>query len=157
MFVMWSRLLTSNQCSIETAKDRYFTVADPQEFIFNSRLSSSMDGCVEYWQVYMCAVGVCSTTHSQKITESDAFPSATLSLPALSSPHSLSLSLSLPLPPSLPPSLSQGGDLDAKICQWRELKRAFEETLILDWFIQLTTAIKYIHDRRILHRDLKTR
>ena len=33
----------------------------------------------------------------------------------------------------------------------------FEETLILDWFIQLTTAIKYIHDRRILHRDLKTR
>ena len=58
---------------------------------------------------------------------------------------------------SLSLSLSQGGDLDAKICQWRELKRTFEETLILDWFIQLTTAIKYIHDRRILHRDLKAR
>jgi NIMA (never in mitosis gene a)-related kinase len=29
--------------------------------------------------------------------------------------------------------------------------------LIVDWFIQLTTAIMYIHERRILHRDLKTR
>lgn len=33
----------------------------------------------------------------------------------------------------------------------------FEESLILDWFIQLTTAVKYIHERRVLHRDLKTR
>ena len=44
-----------------------------------------------------------------------------------------------------------------KIAQWRGAGRAFEESLILDWFIQLTTAVRYIHDRRILHRDLKTR
>ena len=54
-------------------------------------------------------------------------------------------------------STSKGGDLDEKIRQWREAGRTFEESLILDWFIQLTTAVRYIHERRILHRDLKTR
>lgn len=51
----------------------------------------------------------------------------------------------------------QGGDLDQKIRQWRESGRSFDEMLIIDWFIQLTTAIMYIHERRILHRDIKTR
>ena len=41
--------------------------------------------------------------------------------------------------------------------QWRESGRVFEESLIVDWFIQLTTAVKYIHERRVLHRDLKAR
>ncbi len=59
------------------------------------------------------------------------------------------------VPPSL--SHSKGGDLDAKILQWRDSGRVFDESLIVDWFIQLTTAVKYIHERRILHRDLKTR
>ncbi|CAI8010361.1 Serine/threonine-protein kinase Nek11 [Geodia barretti] len=53
--------------------------------------------------------------------------------------------------------LCEGGDLDQKINQWRESGRSFEETLITDWFIQLTAAIMYIHERRILHRDIKTR
>ena len=39
----------------------------------------------------------------------------------------------------------------------REEGHVFEEQLLLDWFIQLTTAVHYIHQRRILHRDLKTR
>ena len=52
---------------------------------------------------------------------------------------------------------TQGGDLDQKINQWRESGRSFEETLITDWFIQLTAAVMYIHERRILHRDIKTR
>jgi serine/threonine protein kinase len=30
------------------------------------------------------------------------------------------------------------------------------EDKILDWFVQMALAIKHIHDRKILHRDLKT-
>ena len=32
----------------------------------------------------------------------------------------------------------------------------YSEDQILDWFVQMALAIKHIHDRRILHRDLKT-
>jgi NIMA (never in mitosis gene a)-related kinase len=31
----------------------------------------------------------------------------------------------------------------------------FTEEVILDWFIQLALALKFIHSRHILHRDLK--
>ena len=55
------------------------------------------------------------------------------------------------------PLTLQGGDLDQKVRQWKKTGRSFDETLIVDWFIQLTTAIMYIHERRILHRDIKTR
>lgn len=29
------------------------------------------------------------------------------------------------------------------------------EEIILNWFVQLCFAVKYIHDKKILHRDLK--
>jgi NIMA (never in mitosis gene a)-related kinase len=31
----------------------------------------------------------------------------------------------------------------------------FSEAQILDWFVQIVLALKHIHDRRILHRDVK--
>lgn len=47
-----------------------------------------------------------------------------------------------------------GGDLYTKI---RGQKGTyFEEDQILDWFVQICLAIKHVHDRRILHRDIKT-
>eukprot|EP01135_Chromosphaera_perkinsii_P002985 Nk52_evm7s232 gene=Nk52_evmTU7s232 len=49
-----------------------------------------------------------------------------------------------------------GGDLSKAIEITKEAGQTFSEEYILDWFVQLALAIKYIHDRRLLHRDLKT-
>ncbi|CAF4426268.1 unnamed protein product, partial [Rotaria magnacalcarata] len=32
----------------------------------------------------------------------------------------------------------------------------FNEELILDWFVQITLALKHVHDRKVLHRDIKS-
>jgi NIMA (never in mitosis gene a)-related kinase len=32
----------------------------------------------------------------------------------------------------------------------------YPEPLILNWFLQILFALKYIHHKRILHRDIKT-
>jgi serine/threonine protein kinase len=49
---------------------------------------------------------------------------------------------------------ADGGDLQTKI---KEQKGAlFSENQILDWFVQICLAIKHVHDKRILHRDLKS-
>jgi NIMA (never in mitosis gene a)-related kinase len=58
-----------------------------------------------------------------------------------------------------PPSLhiimdyAEGGDLFTKI---KNRKKLFSENQILDWFTQVCLALKHIHDRKILHRDLKS-
>jgi NIMA (never in mitosis gene a)-related kinase len=51
----------------------------------------------------------------------------------------------------------EGGDLDDKIKKWRQSHCEFDEQLILSWFVQLAMAIQYLHERRVLHRDLKAR
>jgi len=38
----------------------------------------------------------------------------------------------------------------------RETGGFFSEDLILNWFTQICLAIKHIHDRKIVHRDLKS-
>ena len=49
---------------------------------------------------------------------------------------------------------ADGGDLSMKI---REQEgKFFDENKILDWFTQVCLAIKHIHDRKILHRDIKS-
>ncbi|XP_018419753.1 PREDICTED: serine/threonine-protein kinase Nek6-like [Nanorana parkeri] len=47
-----------------------------------------------------------------------------------------------------------GGTLDDHIKQRKGV--LFPEDTIMDWFIQLTMAIQYIHSLKILHRDIKT-
>ena len=48
----------------------------------------------------------------------------------------------------------EGGDLRAHI----EASKGhiFPESQIIDWFVQITLGVKYIHSQKILHRDLKS-
>lgn len=48
----------------------------------------------------------------------------------------------------------EGGDLYTKL-KYRK-KQLLPEEQIIDWFIQITLALQYMHERSILHRDLKT-
>ena len=48
----------------------------------------------------------------------------------------------------------EGGDLYTKLKLQK--KQLLSEEQILEWFIQITLALQYMHERSILHRDLKT-
>jgi non-specific serine/threonine protein kinase/NIMA (never in mitosis gene a)-related kinase len=51
-----------------------------------------------------------------------------------------------------------GGDLNQLIVEQKETHggRKLDESQIIDWATQIALAIFYMHDKRILHRDLKT-
>lgn len=51
-----------------------------------------------------------------------------------------------------------GGDLNQLIVEQKEAQggRKLEEQQVVDWATQIALAIFYMHDKRILHRDLKT-
>ena len=48
---------------------------------------------------------------------------------------------------------ADGGDLQ-KMIQAQKGKY-FPESLVLDWFTQICLGLKHVHDRKILHRDIK--
>ncbi|KAJ8290817.1 hypothetical protein GJAV_G00017900 [Gymnothorax javanicus] len=48
-------------------------------------------------------------------------------------------------------------DLDCKIQELRETGRTLPEQQITEWLIQLLLGVHYMHQRRILHRDLKAK
>lgn len=49
---------------------------------------------------------------------------------------------------------ADGGDLQSKIKERNG--RPLPEDQVIDWFVQICLAIKHVHDRKILHRDLKS-
>ena len=48
---------------------------------------------------------------------------------------------------------ADGGDLSGRIKDQKG--RPFSEEQVLDWFTQIWLGIKHIHDRKVLHRDIK--
>jgi NIMA (never in mitosis gene a)-related kinase len=50
----------------------------------------------------------------------------------------------------------EGGDLSDRIKRMRSQRKSFPEEQVLRWFTQAILALKYIHDMKILHRDLKS-
>ena len=51
---------------------------------------------------------------------------------------------------------ADGGDLSNYIANTKRSRGTISEQTVLKWFVQLCSALKYIHGRKILHRDLKT-
>merc|ERR1719421_1195090 len=51
---------------------------------------------------------------------------------------------------------ADGGDLFTKVQKARKSMTKFPEQQILRWFTQALLALKFIHDKHILHRDLKS-
>nr|KAF6420858.1 NIMA related kinase 11 [Molossus molossus] len=51
----------------------------------------------------------------------------------------------------------EGRDLDCKIQEYKEAGKNFSEGQIIEWFVQLLLGVDYMHERRILHRDLKSK
>ena len=47
-----------------------------------------------------------------------------------------------------------GGDLHSRLQAQRGI--LLGEDQILDWFVQITLALKHVHDRKVLHRDIKS-
>jgi non-specific serine/threonine protein kinase/NIMA (never in mitosis gene a)-related kinase len=48
----------------------------------------------------------------------------------------------------------EGGDIYTKSKGAKG--KYFPEEQIMDWFAQVVLALHYLHERRILHRDMKT-
>ncbi|NXQ31224.1 NEK11 kinase, partial [Alaudala cheleensis] len=49
----------------------------------------------------------------------------------------------------------EGGDLDLKMQEYKDSGKMFTQSQVIDWFIQLLLGVNYMHERWILHRDLK--
>ena len=51
---------------------------------------------------------------------------------------------------------ADGGDLSEKIKERKNKNGNFTESEILDYFTQICLAIRHIHEKKIIHRDLKS-
>jgi len=51
---------------------------------------------------------------------------------------------------------AEGGDLYNRIAKQRKAQQNFPENQIVRWFTQLSLAMKHLHERHVLHRDLKS-
>ncbi|CAF1091671.1 unnamed protein product [Adineta ricciae] len=50
----------------------------------------------------------------------------------------------------------EGGDLYTKLKERKANHQPLPENQIIEWFVQICMALQYMHDKSILHRDLKT-
>jgi len=50
---------------------------------------------------------------------------------------------------------ADGGDLSGAISRRKKARRPFSEADVMNMFVQICLALKHVHSRKILHRDLK--
>lgn len=50
---------------------------------------------------------------------------------------------------------ADGGDLSQRINKARTTKSYIPEDTVLNWFTQMCLGMKHIHDRKVIHRDIK--
>merc|ERR1719240_630866 len=51
---------------------------------------------------------------------------------------------------------AEGGDLHQRIQRTRQEGKQIPETRVVRWFTEASLALKYMHDKHVLHRDLKS-
>mmetsp|Transcript_17448 Transcript_17448/g.36058 ORF Transcript_17448/g.36058 Transcript_17448/m.36058 type:complete len:988 (-) Transcript_17448:13-2976(-) len=51
---------------------------------------------------------------------------------------------------------ADGGDLSGAISRRKKARRPFTENEVMNMFVQICLALKHVHSRKILHRDLKS-
>eukprot|EP00812_Abedinium_dasypus_P014369 NODE_788_length_1363_cov_12.607798.p1 GENE.NODE_788_length_1363_cov_12.607798~~NODE_788_length_1363_cov_12.607798.p1 ORF type:complete len:314 (+),score=76.64 NODE_788_length_1363_cov_12.607798:3-944(+) len=51
---------------------------------------------------------------------------------------------------------ADGGDLHQRITRTRKAGQSFSERQVIRWFTEASLALKYMHDKHVLHRDLKS-
>ncbi|KAG5510880.1 hypothetical protein JKF63_06381 [Porcisia hertigi] len=49
-----------------------------------------------------------------------------------------------------------GGDMDTRMAEQRELDMYFELDQVMLWFVQLVLGVQYLHAHNVVHRDIKT-
>ena len=49
-----------------------------------------------------------------------------------------------------------GGDLSERVKRQTRTGRRFKEDQVLHWFVQIALGLHFMHENRVLHRDLKT-
>ena len=47
------------------------------------------------------------------------------------------------------------GDLRKQISRKKGLKQRFDVQQVVDWSLQVSSALEFCHDRRVIHRDVK--
>ena len=50
----------------------------------------------------------------------------------------------------------EDGELGFHIEKFKNDEMVIPEKVIMNWFLQIVMAVHYLHDKNILHRDLKT-
>ena len=53
-------------------------------------------------------------------------------------------------------SYADGGDLSQKIKEMKSKGLVFGYEQILQWFTQICLAIQHVHEKKIIHRDIKS-
>ena len=47
------------------------------------------------------------------------------------------------------------GDLRNQLLRKQSLQQKFDVEQVVEWSLQIASALKFCHDRRVIHRDLK--